>query len=414
MSTLVVSGKTAQRAAALASRLADWMEGPGATTPLADVAQTLNHHRARYAKAAVVVARDRADAVAGLRALADGRPEPGVLECRDGFTGPGTVFVYSGQGSQWVGMGRQLLVDEPAFATAIDELEPDFLAQSGFSLRQTLADGVEVVGIDRIQPVLVGIQLALTALWRSYGVTPDAVIGHSMGEVSAAVVAGALTPADGLRVIATRSRLMAQLAGQGAMALLELDADAAATLIADYPQVTLAVHASPRQSVIAGPPESVDAVIAAVAARNLLARRIDVDVASHHPIIDPVLPQLRSALADLAPQPMTIPMISTTSEQPQTVLDADYWAANLRNPVRFHQAITTAAARYHTFIEVSPHPVLTYAIDDTLGDSENRAQLTAIGTLQRDTDDTITFHTQLAAAGKTPRSTPTVVWPTSR
>jgi phthiocerol/phenolphthiocerol synthesis type-I polyketide synthase D len=403
VSTLVVSGKTPQRVCSLASGLADWMEGPGVTTPLADVAHTLNHHRARHAKAAVVVARDRADAVAGLRALAAGRPVPGVLECRDGFSGPGTVFVYSGQGSQWVGMGRRLLADEPAFATAIDELEPDFLAQAGFSLRQTLADGVEVVGIDRIQPVLVGIQLALTALWRSYGVTPDAVVGHSMGEVSAAVVAGALTPADGLRVIATRSRLMAQLSGQGAMALLELDADAAAELIADYPQVTLAVHASPRQSVIAGPPESVDAVIAAVAAQNRLARRIDVDVASHHPIIDPVLPQLRSALADLAPQPMTIPMISTTSEQPQTVLDADYWAANLRNPVRFHQAITTAADRYHTFIEVSPHPVLTYAIDDTLGDSENRAQLTTVGTLQRDSDDTIAFHTQLAAVGKLPQ-----------
>ncbi|GBG36379.1 type I polyketide synthase [Mycobacterium montefiorense] len=402
LSTLVLSGKTSQRTASLAAGLADWMEGPGAAAPLADVAHTLNHHRSRHPKAAVVVARDHTDAIAGLRALAAGRPVPGVLECRDGFTGPGTVFVYSGQGSQWVGMGRRLLADEPAFAAAIDELEPDFVAQAGFSLRQTLADGVEVVGIDRIQPVLVGIQLALTALWRSYGVTPDAVVGHSMGEVSAAVVAGALTPADGLRVIATRSRLMAQLSGQGAMALLELDADAAAELIADYPQVTLAVHASPRQSVIAGPPESVDAVIEAVAAQNRLARRIDVDVASHHPIIDPVLPQLRSALADLAPQPMTIPMISTTSEQPQTVLDAEYWAANLRNPVRFHQAITTAAARYHTFIEVSPHPVLTYAIDDTLSDSENRAQLTAVGTLQRDTDDTVTFHTQLAAVGKLP------------
>ncbi|OBA59288.1 polyketide synthase [Mycobacterium sp. 1100029.7] len=402
ISTLVVSGKTPQRAATLAARLADWMEGPGATTPLADVAQTLNHHRPRHAKAAVVVARDRANAVAGLRALADGRPASGVSECRDGRTGPGTVFVYSGQGSQWVGMGKRLLADEPAFTAAIDDLEPDFVAQAGFSLRQTLADGVEVVGIDRIQPVLVGIQLALTALWRCYGVTPDAVVGHSMGEVSAAVVSGALTPADGLRVIATRSRLMAGLSGQGAMALLELDADAAAAVIADYPQLTLAVHASPRQSVIAGPPESVDAVIADVAARNLLARRIDVDVASHHPIIDPVLPQLRSALAGLAPQPMTIPMISTTSEQPQPVLDADYWADNLRNPVRFHQAITTAAARYRTFVEVSPHPVLSYAIEDTLRDTDHRSQCQTIGTLRRDTDDTVTFHTALASVGKPP------------
>ena len=135
------------------------------------------------------------------------------------------MFVYSGQGSQWAGMGRQLLADEPAFAAAVAELEPVFVEQVGFSLREVLAAGEPVVGIDRIQPVLVGMQLALTALWRSYGVEPDAVIGHSMGEVTAAVVAGALSPADGLKVIATRSRLMSRLSGQGAMALLELDAD---------------------------------------------------------------------------------------------------------------------------------------------------------------------------------------------
>ena len=120
---------------------------------------------------------------------------------------------------------RQLLADEPAFAAAVAELEPVFVEQVGFSLRQVLAAGEPVVGIDRIQPVLVGMQLALTELWRSYGVEPDAVIGHSMGEVTAAVVAGALSPADGLKVIATRSRLMSRLSGQGAMALLELDAD---------------------------------------------------------------------------------------------------------------------------------------------------------------------------------------------
>ncbi len=318
-----------------------------------------------------------------------------MLGCQDAPTRPGKVFVYSGQGSQWAGMGRQLLADEPAFAAAVAELEPDFVAQTGFSLQQTLADGREVTGIENIQPVLVGIQLALTALWRHYGVEPDAVIGHSMGEVTAAVVAGALTPAEGLRVIATRSRLMAQLAGQGAMALIELDAPAAEALIADYPQVTLAVHASPRQSVIAGPPEQVDAVIAALTDRNLLARRIEVDVASHHPIIDPVLPQLRSALADLAPKAPAITMITTTTEGPAPLLDADYWAANLRNPVRFHQAISTAGPQ--TFIEISPHPLLTHAIADTLGE----AGAHTIGTLQRDADDTVTFHTQLAAVGQT-------------
>ncbi|BBY21631.1 type I polyketide synthase [Mycobacterium stomatepiae] len=401
VSTLVVSGKTLQRLASTAATLADWIAGPGAATPLVDVAHTVNHRRARHNWVGTVVARDREAAVAGLRALSTGTPAPGVVAPAEVITkaghGSGTVFVYSGQGAQWAGMGRRLLADEPAFAAAIAELEPEFVAQTGFSLRQTLADGSPVTGIDKVQPLLVAIQLALTALWRHHGVVPDAVIGHSMGEVSAAVVSGALTPAEGLRVIATRSRLMAQLSGQGAMALLELDALAVEALIADHPDVTLAVHASPRQSVIAGPPDQVDAVIAAVAARNLLARRVEVDVASHHPIIDPVLPQLRSALANLVPKPFTIPMISTASEDRAPVLDADYWAANLRNPVRFHQAITAAHrdadAPYHTFIEISPHPLLTHAINDTLGEANART----LGTLTRDTDDTVTFHAQLAA-----------------
>lgn len=396
VSTLVVSGKTPQRLASTAATLADWMEGPGAGVSLADMEHTLCRRRARDPEFAAVVARDHRAAATGLRALAAGSPAPGVVAAITAIRGNGTVFVYSGQGSQWVGMGRQLLADEPAFAAAIGELEPEFVAHTGFSLRETLADGREVEGIHNIQPVLVAMQLALTALWRHYGVEPDAVIGHSMGEVSAAVVSGALTAAEGLRVIATRSQLMAQLSGQGAMALLELGAGAVEALLADHPGVTLAVHTSPRQSVIAGPPEQVDAIIAAVTQQNLLARRVDVDVASHHPIIEPILPQLRSALVDLAPKPPTIPMITTTCDGPAPLLDADYWAANLRDPVRFHQAIRAAGADHHTFIEVSPHPLLTHAITDTLGDADTYT----IGTLQRETDDTVTFHTRLAAVGK--------------
>ena len=158
----------------------------------------------------------------------------------DGPCNPGTVFVYSGQGSHWAGMGRQLLADEPVFAEAIADLEHDFVEHVGFSLQQVIAGGEPVSGDAQVQPVLMALQLALTELWRSYGVHPDAVIGHSMGEVTAAVVAGALSVADGLRVIAIRSRLMSQLAGQGAVALLKLDAEATAALIADYPNVSVA------------------------------------------------------------------------------------------------------------------------------------------------------------------------------
>ena len=300
VTTLVVSGKSAQRIASTAESLAEWMAGDGAGAALVDVAHALNHHRARHPQFATVCARNAAQAMAGLAALAAGMPADGVIGPHEGSCGTGTVFVYSGQGSQWVGMGRQLLADEPVFAEAVAELEPLFVEHVGFSLQQVLAEGESVSGDARVQPVIMGLQLALTELWRSHGVTPDAVIGHSMGEVSAAVVAGALTVAEGLKLIAIRSQLMSRLGGQGAVALLTLEAEATEAMLADYPGVTLAVYSSPRQTVVAGPPTQVDALITAVLEQGRFARRVNMEVASHNALMDPILPELRSALADLS------------------------------------------------------------------------------------------------------------------
>ncbi len=402
MTNLVVSAKTPGRIASAAGALADWMTGAGAGVGLADVAHTLNHHRARHPKFATVCARTRTDAVDGLRALSDGRPAHGVVRAHEGPCRPGIVFVYPGQGQQWAGMGRQLLADEPVFAEAVAELEPLFDKHVGFSLQQVLAEGLPISGDAQVQPVLMGLQLALTTLWRSYGVSPDAVIGHSMGEVTAAVVAGALTVEEGLRLIAIRSRLMSQLAGQGAVALLELDADATASLIADYPQVSLAVYSSPRQTVIAGPPTDVDTLIAAVTAQDRFARRVNMEVASHNALMDPILGELRSALTDLAPKPPTVPFISTVIEG-TSVLDADYWVANVRRAVRFSQAISTAGQHHGTFIEISAHPTMAHAITETLGEAHHHS----IGTLTRDADDTVSFHTNLNTTHTTqPPTTP--------
>jgi phthiocerol/phenolphthiocerol synthesis type-I polyketide synthase B len=393
VTTLVVSGKTPERIASTAQMLADWMEAAGADVPLAEAAHTLNHHRSQHPKFVTVCARDRAQAIAGLRALAAGQSAPGVVGPHEGSCRPGTVFVYSGQGSQWAGMGRQLLADEPAFAAAVAELEPVFVEQVGFSLQQIIANGEPVSGDARVQPVLMGLQLALTELWRSYGVHPDAVIGHSMGEVTAAVVAGALSTADGLRIIAIRSRLMSRLAGQGAVALVNLDAETCESLIANYPSVDVAGYVAPRQTVVAGLPDQVDAVIAAVTAQNRFARRVNMEVASHTALMDPVLPDLREELAGVTPRTPTLSFISTVTD-PRTppVLDADYWVANVRRPVRFSQAITTAAQDHATFIEISPHATMAQPISNTL---EAVTHHHSIGTLARDTDDTITFHTNL-------------------
>ena len=393
VTTLVLSGKTPERIASLAASLAEWLEGDGAGVRLPDVAHTLNYHRERHPQFATVCARDRAQAVARLRALAEGRPVEGVVTPHDGPCNPGTVFVYSGQGSHWAGMGRQLLADEPVFAEAIAELEPIFVEQVGFSLQQVIADGESISGDAQVQPVLMALQLALTELWRSYGVHPDAVIGHSMGEVSAAVVAGALSVTDGLRLIAHRSRLMSNLAGQGAVGLLKLDAEATEALIADYPEVSVAGYISPKETVIAGPVAPVDAVIAAVSAQNRFARRVNMEVASHTAFMDPILKELHTKIADLSPEIPTIPFFSTVTEgHAAPLLDAEYWVANVRQPARLSRAISTASEEHATFIEISAHPILTHAVSDTL---DTMTHHHSVGTLWRDGDDTVSFHTNL-------------------
>ncbi|WP_125079872.1 KR domain-containing protein, partial [Mycobacterium sp. P7213] len=224
----------------------------------------------------------------------------------------------------------------------------------------------------------------------------DAVIGHSMGEVSAAVVAGALTPEQGLTVIGVRSRLMSRQAGQGAVALLELDAVAAGELLAGYPGVEVAGYLSPRQTVVAGAPADVDAVIAAVAAAERFARRVNMEVASHTAFMDPILDELRAELADITPQTPQIPFLSTVVDPlgPTPVLDARYWADNVRQPARVHQAVAAAGDKYGTFIEISPHPILTHTIDEIL----DAVPHCSVATLVRDGDDTVAFHQHLNSA----------------
>lgn len=395
VSTLVVSGKTAARLARTAAMLADWMQGDGADVALPDIAHTLNHHRTQHKLVASVSARDHARALTALRALAGDDTAPGLVRPHEGVCRPGRVFVYSGQGAHWAGMGRRLLADEPAFASAVEDLEPMFFERAGFSLRRVLERGEAVTGDARVQPVIVGLQLALTALWRFHGVEPDAVIGHSVGEVTAAIVAEALTPAQGLDVVTIRSRLMAQLAGRGAVALVELDVDAAEALISGFPGVSVAGHLSPRQTVIAGPVGEVDAAIAAAVEGGRFARRVNMEVASHTAFMDPILGDLRAQLGSLRPQPPVIPMFSTVHPTCTTPsLDARYWADNVRLTSRFSDAVRAAADTYGTFIEISAHPILTHAVTETLGPLHHHS----LGTLWRDADDTVMFHTNVSAA----------------
>ncbi len=278
--------------------------------------------------------------------------------------------MFSGQGSQWAGMGAELLATEPVFAATVAAAEPLIARESGFSVTEAMTAPQTVTGIDRVQPTLFTMQVALAATMRSHGVRPGAVIGHSLGEAAAAVVAGALSLEDGVRVICRRSRLMTRIAGAGAMASVELPAQQVLSelITRGVNDVVVAVVASPQSTVIGGATQTVRDLVAAWEQRDVMAREIAVDVASHSPQVDPILDELTDALADLHPMTPEVPYYSATQYDPreEPVCDAGYWVDNLRHMVRFAPAVQAALEDgYRVFAELSPHPLLTHAVEQT-------------------------------------------------
>lgn len=303
-----------------ATRLADWLESDGANVPLRDIAHTLALRRSAGHGRMGLVASGRRELVGNLRSFAAGQRNPAVVT---GAVGAAVrrqpVWVFSGHGSQWPGMGRGLLKTEPAFLEALTEVDELIRAQSEVRVLDVLSGGKSVHGCGTVQPVLFALQVALAATWRSYGVEPAGVIGHSVGEVAAAV-AGALSLAAGVRVICRRSGLLSDIAGTGSMVSVGLDAATVRDELADSATetVSIAVLSAPDSTVVAGRTAEVSRLIAAWEARKIPVS-IAVDVASHCPLVDPVLPALRSALADLRPRPPKVPFYSTvvdTGEEP--------------------------------------------------------------------------------------------------
>ncbi len=385
-----------------ARRLADWLDGDGASAPLTDVAHTLALRRPAGCGRLGVVGSSRPSLVRTLRSFAAGQAVPGVVS---GAVAAGMrrrpVWVFSGQGSQWPGMTRDFLAHEPAFATALSEIEPLIAAEAGFSVTDILREGREVTGCGQVQPVLFAVQVALAATWRAYGVEPAGVVGHSMGEVAAAVVAGALSLQDGVEVICRRSALLTRIAGAGAMATValgraEVEADLASADVCA--SVSVAVLAAPGSSVVAGETAVVERLVERWEAQGVSARLIAVDVASHSPQVEPLLDDLAAALGDLTPRSPAIPFYSTVLDDPRTVpvFDATYWCHNLRRPVRFADAVGAAARDRHTvFVEISPHPVVTQAVTGSLRELADAPVV--LPTLRREDNEQATFRTQLAA-----------------
>ncbi|WP_438004842.1 SDR family NAD(P)-dependent oxidoreductase [Sorangium sp. So ce321] len=351
------------------------VEGPaGAPVDLTDVAYTASVRRGHHEHRLALTGGSRQELAGLLEAYGRGEEAAGIARGDARATArPRVVFVFPGQGSQWLGMGRQLLAEEPTFREAVAACDAAIARETGWSLLEELHAGEErsrLAEIDVVQPTLFAIGVALSALFRSWGVEPDAVVGHSMGEVAAAHVSGALTLDDAARVICRRSKLLRRLSGAGAMALVELPMEQARQAISAYAgRVSVAVSNSDRSTVLSGEPLALEEILAELAPRGVFCRRVKVDVASHSPQVDPLLGELRAALDGLAPGAGRVPMRSTVSGEicRGEELGPDYWARNLRDPVLFSSAVQRLADDGHAlFIEMSPHPVLTPAIEEGL------------------------------------------------
>ncbi|WP_329244693.1 type I polyketide synthase [Streptomyces sp. NBC_01478] len=390
----LLSDVDTERVRDTASRLAAWLRTPeGSAARPADVARTLAGRAGRGPVRAAAVAGGGGELAEVLDALGQGGQDARVLTGDRDLVGRGPVWVFSGYGSQWTGMGRQLLLEEPVFAAAVEKLDAQVADVFGFSLQEHLASAGDLDSLDAAQPVLFGVQLALAELWRSYGVEPVAVIGHSLGEVAAAVCAGALDVADAARIVAVRARLLGRLQG-GAMAVVDLADGELPTLERDFPGVHVAVHSSPRQKVVTGDEMAVARLVRGLEERGRAARVMRVVGAGHSPQVDPLLPELAEALADVRGRSPRIPVYSTVLDEPRGAceFDAEHWAANLRRPVRLDRALAAAAADGHSaFVEISPHPVLARAAAD------NVPGALTVGSLRRDAAGSAAFLAQLGA-----------------
>ncbi len=306
-----------------------------------------------------------------------------------------TVFVFPGQGTQWKGMALQLAEDEPIFKQSLDESDTSLQGIVSWNLWKELREG-ELERIDIVQPILVAVQIALAKLWQHYGIMPDAVIGHSMGEISAAYIAGKISLDHAYTVICHRSRLMHTLSGKGEMLATDLTVKEAEERIQGYAhEVSLAVVNSRNSTVISGNPDVIQIIATELETSGRFAKKIKVDVASHSPQMEALLPQLKSLLTELKPLQGNIAFLSTAIPHHKGDLDADYWTKNLRNTVHFGTTIQNILEQGEAvFIEMSPHPTLIHAIQENIHESENKA--IALPSLFREKNEHISFFTNFA------------------
>lgn len=366
---LAVSAYLPSRRRMAAAELADWLESDaGRDVPLADVGRALakrSHARSR----AVVLATSTEEAVAGLRALAEGKPRPGVLSA-DAPAAKGAVWVLSGFGAQHRKMAKQLYLSNPVFAKAVDQVDELIMDEAGYSVTEMILDDGQDYDVGTSQVGIFTIQIGLAALLRHHGARPEAVVGHSLGEVAGAYIAGGLSLEDAVRVICSRSRLMGEGEAMIAdddirrMGLVEYSADEITDAISDFPDLEIAVYASPQHTVVGGPEAQVDALVARAEAAGKMARLLATKGAGHTSQMDALLGELAAELAGIEPTKLTAAVYSTVDKETvypaghDPIHDVDYWVKNMRHAVYFTNAVRVAVdAGYTTYLELSPNPV---------------------------------------------------------
>ncbi|OCB26301.1 polyketide synthase [Mycobacterium malmoense] len=369
----VLSARSADALANQASRLLARVDGDPELR-VVDVAWSLVSTRSLFEHRAVLVGADRERLLTGLAEVAAGAPGAGAVVGRARPVGK-TVFVFPGQGSQWIGMGAELLDSSAVFAEHLQRCEKALAEHVEWSLVDVIRGAPGAPGLDRVdvvQPALWAVMVSLAELWRSVGVVPDAVIGHSQGEIAAAYVAGALSLEDAARVVALRSRLLVGLSGAGGMVSLACGLARAEELIAPWgDRLNVAAVNGVSAVVVSGEVAALDELIAGCEGAGVRARRIDVDYASHSAHVDAIREALAGALAGIAPRSSPVALFSTvTGELLDTAgLDAEYWYRSIRQTVQFERAVRNACgAGYGVFVECSPHPVLLAAVEETVTD----------------------------------------------
>ncbi|MFD6220029.1 polyketide synthase Pks13 [Nocardia asteroides] len=394
---LAVSAYLPSRRKRAAAELADWLEGAGKDVPLVDVARALakrSHQRSR----GVVLAKTHDEAVAGLRAIAEGKPGAGVFTADSPAAAP-PVWVMCGFGAQHRKMSKQLYNENSIFRKAVDEVDEVVQDEAGYSIREMFLDDEQDYDVGTCQVGIFTTQLGLAAVLRAHGAEPAAVVGHSMGEVAGAYIAGGLSLEDAVRVICARSRLM----GEGEqmiteddvrnMALVELSAHDVAELLPRFPDVECAVYAAPTNTVIGGPREQVEQIVAEVEGMGKFARILPTRGAGHTSQMDPLLGELAAELAGIEPTALKTGLFSTVHEglyfKPgsEPIHDEPYWVKNMRHSVYFTNAIKAAVDSGHTtFLELAPNSVaLMQVLGTTFAAGVHDAQL--IPTLKRKEDE---------------------------